>query len=167
MKPKKVIEELKTQLEPFLPFWDEWTSSDYCDLSDDDIYVIDVHIKNKFSISIFESFMFFNQVKVIENVIQKLKCALYNFKIWLSTEFLFALMKILRDNNQNPYLHELPIEYIPIDFELKIKIKHFKVKTLKEFFSKFNEDDFLKDEMFKRVVGFVCAFKNLTPEKPM
>lgn len=165
MRPKKVIQELKSQIEVYLPFWHEWTSSDLCTLNNEDLYIIDVHVKNEFSISLFESFMFYNQAKAIECVIQKLKADLNSFKIWLTTKFLCNILDIVRQQ-VNPYIWDLPIEYLPVEFELKGRIKIFKVKNLKDIFYKFEEDDFLKDEMFNSVVGFVCVFKNLTSEKP-
>ena len=156
-KPKtgqELINELEKNVRSYSSFWHKWIQQEECILTQEDLYIIEVHTKNNFKLNLFESFMFFNQSKQIESIVSKLKTDHKHFKDWMVTNFLFNLLKLIKISERSDFLLYAPIGYLSIPSEIKSKLKSFKVKTVYEIFEKYKEEDFKSTNVFSNIIAF-------------
>lgn len=151
---QELIKELEKNIHAYSSFWYKWIQQEECTLSEEDLYVIEVHTKNNFKLNIFESFMFYNQSQQIECIVSKLKTDQKHFKDWMVTNFLFHLLKIIRISERTDVSLHVPIGYLSIPTEIKSKLKSFKVKTVYEIFEKYKEEDLKSTNMFSNIIAF-------------
>lgn len=151
---QELIKELEKNIHAYSSFWYKWIQQEECTLSEEDLYIIEVHTKNNFKLNIFESFMFYNQSQQIECIVSKLKTDQKHFKDWMVTNFLFHLLKIIRISERTDVSLHAPIGYLAIPTEIKSKLKSFKVKTVYEIFEKYKEEDLKSTTVFSNIVAF-------------
>lgn len=151
---QELINELEKSVQSYSSFWYKWIKQEECTLSEEDLYIIEVHTKNNFKLNLFESFMFYNQSKQIECIVSKLKDDQKHFKDWMVTNFLFNLLKLIRVSERSDFSLYAPIGYLSIPGEVKSKLKSFKVKTVYEIFEKFKEEDLKSNTVFSNIIAF-------------
>ncbi|MBL7921692.1 MAG: hypothetical protein JNJ40_15365 [Bacteroidia bacterium] len=155
MKVKAMVLELEKNILQFSPFFHEWIKDKRCNLNEEDLYLIEIHSRNGFKISLYESFMFFNNNKNIAHVNSKLKIEYRKYKEWLISSFLSNIISIARKNNGWNVL----ISSLEINNQIKTILEKFNVRTLNEIYIKFKEEDFLKERNFKLIIEFERALK--------
>lgn len=153
MRTKKVIKNLETLMQSYKPFWPQWTKHPDCSLTSDDLYVIEVHTKNNFKISLFESFMFYNQRKHIERINAKLRWDRRKFKQWVILNFLFSIVELANNNGGQNYLHQ-PIGSLDMRHELKSSLFKLNIVCMIQIFEKYKEEDFEKEKIFNAILEF-------------
>ncbi len=155
---QELIHELEKSIHSYSCFWYKWLQQEECTLTEEDLYIIEVHTKNNFKLNIFESFMFYNQANQIECIVSKLKADQKHFKDWMVTNFLFNLLKLIRINERSDFSLHAPIGYLSIPSEIKSKLKLFKVKTVYEIFEKYKEEDLKSATVFSNIIAFEKVF---------
>jgi hypothetical protein len=153
MKPKKILEELKQSLEPYLFFWDEWTANDNCNLTSEEVAVINSYLETEFEIGLFESFLFYNKIKDTEALIRKLNLGYQVFKDVVIVNFLSSIIHMARDYGYNAFL-ETPVRQLNVSDKLKANLMSFKAYTLQQLFIIYKADDFSRGWVYKRIVEF-------------
>ena len=158
MKSKKILEELKTCLEPYLFFWEEWIANDNCNLSTEEIGLITSYLQNDFEIGFFESFLLYNKIKQLEEVIRKLNLGYQVFKDVVIVNFLSSIIIMAKDYGYTEFL-ETPIRQLTISAPLKANLLSFKAYTLQQLFIIYKADDFSRGWVYKRIVEFQTVVK--------
>jgi hypothetical protein len=158
MRTKKVIKNLEVQLKPYQPFLIDWSKQEACLLTQDDLYIIEMQIKNKFKINLFEIFMFYNQGKYLIQINKKLTYDYKKFKEWMILKFLFSLVELARNNQGQKDLHK-PIGLLNINDELKKCLLKLNVITINQIFEKYTETDLEKPFVFKTIIEFETTKK--------
>ncbi len=158
MKTKKILEELKQSLQPYLFFWEEWIANDNCNLSKEDIALINSHLQTEFELGFFESLTFYNKAKSIEDVIRKLDIGYQVFKDVVIVNFLSTIISMAKEYGYNQFL-ETPIRQLHISDNLKTNLLSFKAYTLQQLFIIYKADDFSRGWVYKRIVEFQTILK--------
>ena len=140
-------------MQSYTPFWSQWTKHTDCTLNEDDLYIINVHIKNNFKISLFESFMFYNQCKHIERINAKLRWDHKKFKQWIIGNFLFSIVELANNNGGPNYLHQ-PIGSLNLKQELKQCLFKLNIFCMIQIFESYNEVDFEEEKFFNAIKEF-------------
>jgi len=153
MKTKKVIENLKILMQPYIPFWPKWSKHPDCTLNQDDLYIVEIHVKNKFKINLFESFMFYNQCKHIERINAKLRWDRKKFKEWIIGNFLFNVVELAQKNEGQSYLHK-PIGTLELRDDIKRCLLRLNILYLNQIFEIYKEQDFEEEKIFKVILEF-------------
>lgn len=148
-----MIEQLKENLQTYSIFLPNWVKNEDCSLSEDDLYIIEVHTKNNFKLNLFESFMFYNQCKHIERINAKLRWDSKKFKQWVILKFLFSIVELANNNGGQNYLHQ-PIGSIDLTQELKECLLKLDILYLNQIFEKYKEEDFEKEKIFNIIIEF-------------
>ena len=161
MKLKKAIVLLENNIKAYEPFLYEWSKSENCSLNLEDLSVIEPYLKNNFKVNFFSTLVLFKQKKRIQTIVAKLIWDYQKFKDWIIHKFVFSLVKMIKKNNYNIYFLHLPLDYIDISYELKNKLKLFKIKSIYEIFEKYKVEDFYRIEIFKNIIAFEKSLKNI------
>ena len=148
-----MIHDLEELMRVYTPFWPEWIKHQDCSLNANDLYIIDVHAKNKFKINLFESFMFYNQGKHIERINAKLRWDSKKFKQWVILNFLFSIVELARKNGGQNYLHR-PIGTLELDEGLKKCFFQLDLLYLNQIFERYKEEDLENEKIFKTIFEF-------------
>ncbi len=160
MKLKKVIVELENNIKSYSPFLCEWSKNENCSLTAEDLSIINIYTKSNFKIPLFSLFSSFKQTQRVKTIIAKLIWDYQKFKEWVITNFIFSLLKLIRENSFNIFFLHLPLDYLSLPYELKNKLRLFKIKTVYEIFEKYKEEDFYKNPVFNNIVEFETVIKN-------
>ena len=158
MKAKKILEELKVSIEPYLFFWEEWTANDNCNLSKEEVAIVNSYLHTEFEIGLLESFLFYNKVKETTEIIRKLNLGYQVFKDVVIVNFLSAIIGLAREYGYNAFL-ETPIRQLNISANLKANLMSFKAYTLQQLFIIYKADDFSRGWVYKRIVEFQTILK--------
>lgn len=158
MKAKKILEELKQSLDPYLFFWEEWTANDNCNLSKEEIAIINSYLQSEFEIGLLESFLFYNKIKETTEITRKLNLGYQVFKDVVIVNFLSTIISLAREYGYNDFL-ETPIRQLNISPNLKANLMSFKAYTLQQLFIIYKADDFSRGWVYKRIVEFQTIMK--------
>ncbi|MEO6302798.1 MAG: hypothetical protein ABIP51_06470 [Bacteroidia bacterium] len=162
MTAKKALLVLEHNLKLYQPFFYEWAKTENCSLNQEDLAAIEFHIKNKFKLNIFETLIFNNQTKSLKEISAKLIWDYQSFKEWIITNFLFDVLKLVKEyKSDNEFFMHLPFDYVRIPYELKARLRCFKINSFHEIFENFNEEDFYLDPVFNNIIEFELTFKKL------
>ncbi|MBA3681757.1 MAG: hypothetical protein H0W73_11440 [Bacteroidetes bacterium] len=162
MKLKKVIVQLQYNIHAYEPFLVEWSKNENCSLSPEDLRVIDTYININFKINFLSLLRSFKQKKQIQTIVSKLIWDYQKFKEWVITNFVFRILKLIRNNSFNNFFLHLPLDYLSLSYELKNKLKLLKIKTVYDIFENYNEEDFYKTPTFNYIVAFEITLKRLS-----
>lgn len=153
MKINFVLQQLKEHLQTYSIFLPHWTKNEDCSLTEDDLYIIEVHSKNDFKLNLIESFMFYNQAKHIERINAKLRWDGKKFKQWVILGFLFSIVELALKNGGQNYLHQ-PIGSLDLKQELKDSLFKLKIVCMIQIFENYKEEDFEKEKIFDAILEF-------------
>ncbi len=153
---------LQNNINAYEPFLYEWSKNENCSLSPEDLRIIDNYKKINFKIDFFSLLRSFKQKKQIQTIVAKLIWDYQKFKEWVITNFVFSILKLIRNNSFNTFFLHLPLDYLSLSYELKNKLKLLKIKTVYEIFENYNEEDFYKTPTFNHIVAFEITLKRLS-----
>lgn len=154
----KVLNELKASFEPYSELWNEWTQSNFCSLSKDEIYLINVHLQNNFQVNISDFIMFYNKIEVLQKTIRNLKTHYKDFQEWVLIRFPVHQINLTSENNLKTFI-DTPINEFNISEDLKTILKIFNQQTLNKIFSTYTDEDFKADYAFKHLVAFQMSLQ--------
>lgn len=149
----KILNELKSNFEPYAVLWDEWVHSSSCTLSKEEIVFMAAQIKNNFTVHINEFISFYNNMGIIQTVMQKLKSSYNEFQDWVLLRFPNQLLGLVDQGKIDSFL-ETPISDLRIGEELKQILKNFDHRNLKQVFSNYTDSDFKKEKTFQNIAAF-------------
>lgn len=157
----KILNELKSSFEPYSKLWENWTNSSSCNLTQQEIYLINVHVKNNFKVTISDFIMFYNNIDALQKAIQILKTHYKEFQEWALLRFTNEVLNLSTTNDIGSFL-DTPINELNIQDELKQILKNFNRGNLKQIFSTYTDNDFKKEQTFNDLVAFQtnCNQKN-------
>lgn len=158
MKSKKTLEELKSSLEPYLFYWENWIANDNCNLSKEEILTVNSYLENEFEVGFLESFTFQNKARLIEEIIRKLNLGYQVFKDVVIVNFLSTIIQMAKEYGYNEFL-ETPVRQLRISDNLKANLMSFKAYTLQQLFIIYKADDFSRGWVYKRIVEFQTILK--------
>ncbi len=158
MKINFVLRQLQDNICDYGSFWSDWIQNEDCSLTDEDIYTIDIHKRNNFTLNLIDSFMFYNQTKHIERINAKLRWDSKKFKEWIILNFLFGVVEMARSNGGQNYLHQ-PIGSLELREELKSSLLKLNILYLNQIFENYREEDFEKEKVFKSIMEFETLTK--------
>lgn len=156
----KILNELKKAFEPYSLLWEEWTNSNFCSLAKEEIYLINIHVKNNFQVNISEFIMFYNKIELLQQAIQNLKLYYREFQEWALLKFAHDILNLTSTENINSFI-ETPINELPIGSELKQSLKNFNRKNLKQIFLTYTDADLKKEKVFRNIVEYRTACKQI------
>lgn len=158
MKAKKTLDELKQSLDPYLFFWEEWTANDNCNLSKEEISIINNYLQSEFEIGLLDSLLFYNKIKETTEITRKLNLGYQVFKDVVIVNFLSTIIGLAREYGYTQFL-ETPIRQLNISTNLKANLMSFKAYTLQQLFIIYKADDFSRGWVYKRIVEFQTIMK--------
>jgi len=100
----KVLEELRISLQPYLFFWEEWSRDDNCNLTVEEVQLLNSYLASSFKITMFDSFLFRNKTKAVKEVIRKLNLGYQIFKDFVIVNFLFKIISIAKKYGYKKFL---------------------------------------------------------------
>ena|SRR6218665_867817 len=151
----KLLLNLQNELQPYLLFWDEWSLSPFCALSQTDIDIINIHKTNNFQLSLFGFFLHGSNSNYIPEIIQKLKSGFPDFKEFIVFNFLNALISMARKNHNGTELFLItPISHLGIPINIKDNLLSFKVPTLHQLGLFYKIEDLSDGWLFQNIQRF-------------
>ncbi len=159
MKLKKAIVLLQNNINAYEPFLSEWSKNENCSLSAEDLGIIETYIRTNFKFTLFSFFGSLKQKKRVQTIVAKLIWDYQKFKELVITNFLFSLLKLIRNNSFNIFFLHLPLDYLSLPYELKNKLKLLKIKTVYEIFENYKEEDFYKNSVFNYIIEFETVIR--------
>ncbi|MES2681418.1 MAG: hypothetical protein V4635_16095 [Bacteroidota bacterium] len=154
----KVLEALRISLQPYLFFWEEWSRDDNCNLTVEEVQLVNNYLASSFKIGMFESFLFYNKVKAVKEVIRKLNLGYQIFKDFVIVNFLFKIISIAKEYGYKKFL-ETPVHQLEVPEQMKTILMSFKAYTLQQFFIIYKVEDFGRNPVFRKIVTFQAYVK--------
>jgi hypothetical protein len=159
----QALEELKTALDPYLFFWEEWSTLGVCVFEPREIEIINHHIKNNFQVTVNDLVgHIVNKEKRDEIclLIVKLKRSTDLFRDSVVVNFLSTLIVIARDYPEGYDRFLLtPVKDLKIPQDLVNGLMSFKVYSVHLLVILIRPDDFTKGWIFRCVSNFVLLNK--------
>jgi hypothetical protein len=149
----KVLEELRISLQPYLFYWEEWSRDDNCNLTVDEVQLVNSYLASSFKIGVFESFLFRNKIKTVKEVIRKLNLGYQIFKDFVIVNFLFKIISIAKEYGYKKFL-ETPVHQLKVPEQMKMILMSFKAYTLQQLFIIYKVEDFSRNPVFRKIVDF-------------
>lgn len=156
---KDALSDLKTNVHPYLIFWDEWIVNENCNLSQEEITLVTHYLVNDFEITLLDKLRPNDKADVIEKISVKLSIAQRVFKEWVIVKFLFTIIELAKNYGYDDFLHT-SISQLKIADELKEKLKLFKVYTLQQLFIIYKAEDFGRAWLYNNITDFLITLKN-------
>jgi hypothetical protein len=151
---EKILNQLKESFGLYLPFWMEWKEYEFNGLTATEIYMIEVQAKNNFKNNMDDSFMFYNQLDTLKNLIHKLSENFEEFQDWLIIKFQFSIVKFSQGINLELF-YKIPIAELQLPQILIQNLQEFNCKNLEELFAKYSDKDFRNPTEFKTIKEFL------------
>ncbi len=151
------LAQLKAWYNRYQPFWTEWKDYRFNGLTKEDIFTIELYRDNHFRISDSDLRSFHQNHHILEiiekPIVNKFQHNYVEYKEWVTTKFrLFVFRKALLYGLDNFF--ESPLDQLKIDSSLKNKLKKFNCKSVEEIFTRYNDVDFLDEELFSKILQF-------------
>ncbi|MGZ3751149.1 MAG: hypothetical protein ACXVAU_07735 [Mucilaginibacter sp.] len=148
---KKVLVELKAAYDPYKPLWPEWTRFRRCGLTQDEIYAIEIHLRNDFKALMDEPVMFYNRTTFLKKLTLKLKDQYAAFRKWAIDGFMSSLIYIGIKYKWNTFF-TTPVPDLFLPAELKQSILKFNVSTVLELLKLQNDPKLKRKRAFEAVL---------------
>jgi len=158
---KKALKELQKSFQPYSVLWDQWTKYSLCGLTEEDIYIIQVQLSNKFTFTHYDLVMFYNKPDKILQIVQKLDSNYSEFQEWATRKFLGWIIQMALRQGVHSFL-EKPIIFLNLSNDLKKCVLSFGFETLKELVENCNDNDLLGEYYFKQPLMFKNVLDFLT-----
>ena len=162
MKATPIIEELKEILSPYLFYWDTWIADENCNLSSDEVTIINALLKSNFDISLFDHFRYYTQNDALRAIIHKLRLGYPVFKELVILHFLTSLIRIAKAYGFDAFI-QTPVSQLNIPGELKNALRALNAYTLQQMFVIYKADDFGRGWLYKKVVDFHITYAKQIP----
>lgn len=82
MKLKNALENLKSIFDSYSPLWESWRVDKLNNLTEKEIYVVEVYRLKNFMAGIDDQLMFYTRPELIESITEKLYLGLKEFEQW-------------------------------------------------------------------------------------
>lgn len=159
MKMKDALSDLKTNVTPYLIFWEEWIANENCNLSKEEVTLVTQYLANDFEITLLDKFRSADKADAIEKISVKLNIAQRVFKEWVIVKFLFTIIELAKSYGYDEFLNT-PIGQLKIAQETKEKLKLFKIYTLQQLFIIYKAEDFGRAWLYNNITDFLITLKN-------
>ena len=158
------LENFKKALEPYIFYWEQWTSNNNCNLSDEEIEIIEHYIKSDFQAGTSDLLKKHAEIALINSVLKKLEMSHQVFVLVVVTDFLHSLLKLAKSS---PMGFDNFLNYSITDLDLPANLKapllNFKVHNISMLFAFYKGHEFLSGSLYKHITDFMIAMK--TEEK--
>lgn len=154
----RILNELKQAYKPYSGLWHEWTNYKYSNLNDEELYTMNIQIKNNFTVSIDEFVMFYNKIEIIEGLIIKLKFFFDEFKEWVILKWQISVLKLVPDSRGVNFL-KTNISELDLSMELKEGLMRFGFGTLNDLFNTYTDGEFKSPILFNKVLETLTFLK--------
>ena len=156
----KKLEILKGSLEPYMFYWEEWTSNGNCNLSDDEIEIINHYINSDFQIKTSDLVKTNTEAALINCILKKLEIGQPVFVLVVVTDFLHSLLKLAKSSpvGFDKFLN-CSIENLDLQSNLKAPLLNFKVHTISMLFDFYKAHEFRAGSLYKHIVDFMIGKK--------
>lgn len=158
MKLRDALLLLKENVRPYLIFWDEWKTNENCNLSTEEICLIDRYVQAGYEPSLLDKLSMQDKVADIERVCTKLGIAQRVYKEWVVLRFLLTIITMAKEYGYDDFLNT-PITHLRVEDEIKTLLKSFKVYTLQQLFIIYSAEDFGRAWLYKNINEFLVAVK--------
>lgn len=159
---KDALGKLRENLTPFLVFWEEWTANENCNLTAQEITLINHHLAAGFETSFLDNFASQEKVEEIEKIAVKLSIAQRVFKEWVVVKFLVAIVTMAKEYGYTSFINS-PINKLNIPEEQRSILKNLKVYSLQQLFIIYRAEDFGRTWLFAHIVQFLQTVKKMQP----
>lgn len=159
MTQKEALNELKYILDRYEPFFLEWVKTKHCSLSEQNLQLIESHIKSKFVIDFHKMFMAHNQPKNISPVVEKLIADYSAYNAWVIDWFFTSVHDLCKGINADKLL-EAPLESLNIAEELKTSLLKLNLKNIHLILAKRHELTFVNSVNFAIMLEFLQIKSN-------
>ncbi len=152
--------QLKSEMELYIFFWEEWTRNPDCNLTKLDIEIINLYLRTRSESQVEKSNELCNLVDM-PTLVKKLRTGYRTFKASVVLNFLCQLVKLAREyfDGYNSFL-ESPIYDLKIPAQLALCLLSFKVHNIRLLVTVFNEEDFIEGLIYQKIVEFQILCKN-------
>ncbi len=82
MKLKNALDDLKLIFNSYSQLWETWRIYKFNNLTEEDIYLVEVYRLKKFIANFDDLLMFYSRPKFIESITEKLNLGLREFQKW-------------------------------------------------------------------------------------
>ncbi len=164
MKLKAALASLRINVEPYLIYWEEWKANENCNLSHEEIAIIDHYLASGFALSFRDKFMPQEKVDEIAAIAVKLDIAQRVFKEWVIVKFLFTVIEMAKDYGYDAFLNT-PVSKLNIPEEVRTILKSFKVYSLQQLFILYRAEDFGRKWLYSHIIEFLKTVKKLQPSR--
>lgn len=154
----KLLEDLKQSLLPYLFYWEEWSKDDNCNLSRDEIALVNAYMACSFEIGMVDRMLFYNKARAVKEVMRKLELGYQVFKDFVIVKFLFNIISMAKQYGYEKFL-ETPVLQLDIPENLRNILLSFKAYTLQQLFIIYKVEDFGRAQVFKKIVEFQVYLK--------
>lgn len=162
MKLKAALASLQTNIEPYLIYWEEWTANENCNLSAEEIIIINHYMASGFEPSFRDKFMPQEKVEEIARIAARLDIAQRVFKEWVIVKFLFAVIGMAKDYGYDSFLNT-PISKLDVPEDIRKILKSFKVYSLQQLFIIYRAEDFGRKWLYSHIIEFLQAVRKPQP----
>jgi len=149
--------ELNLWYNNYQDFWPQWKVYKYCGLDARDVVNIELFRDHHFRINtnLLERFHTREEIngQLVVPLVNKLQLNYRQYKEWVSEKFLLSLVKYGTDYGLKEFF-ETPLDGLPINVKAKNALKSFNCGSISEMTEKYNEEDFLEEWLFTKVIKF-------------
>ena len=155
------LKQLKTTFQPYNLFWEEWKLQNDSGLTTTEIYVVEIHLKNNFIIEPEHNIMFYNQLKLIEEITKKLNSSYSKYQDWVMQKFIDKFIRLVGFPDFEIKC-ATPILLLNLPDGVKNKLALLKSESVLCFFEGDNKYKWRETENFKCLQSVVLALKENT-----
>lgn len=138
-------------------FWTDWKNYKFNGLTKGDIFTIELYRDNHFRVSNTELRSFHQHHHIhegLENpIVVKFQQNYGEYKEWVTSKFLLFVFRRALLYGLDDFL-ECPLDQLKIENSFKNNLKEFNCRNVQEIFTRYNDVDFLNDEVFSKVLQF-------------
>lgn len=143
-------------------FWTEWKEYKFNGLNEKDILSIELYRDNNFRISI-SKLSWFHKYDHVHNCLEKPIVIKFQqnyeeYKGWVCMKFRNYIFKRALRYGLTDFF-ETPLDNLEIEADMKLDLKAFNCRNIQEIFDRYDDSDFLKDELFYKILKFESAIR--------
>lgn len=157
------MEKLNRRITPYLFSWEEWSKSDACFLSSEEIAFIDHCRKTGFAVSFQQALIQSGVLIDLTELNYKLLRGYQHFQDWVIFRFLCRLIRMGEAYGAERFFSE-PIAELELPESLKENFKAFRIYNLRQLAFAYKPEDLKRDWVFDQIRTFYLLEQD--PVKP-